>query len=178
MQKKKELLKEYVTKNIDRLYRLAFSYSKTEQYAEDIVNESVVRALAAIDTLRNEEYIGTWMYRIVINTANTYLKKQAKIIYLDDSMIEDGLLDKYRDVDLYKEIMRLEDKYRIIIVLRFFEDQSIEKIAEILSENVNTVKTRLYAALDKLKKNMGKDVEINEKSFWRGKRKVRNDYGS
>ena len=105
------------------------------------------------------------MYRIVINTANTYLKKQAKIIYLDDTMIEDGLLDKYRDVDLYKEIMRLEDKYRIIIVLRFFEDQSIEKIAEILSENVNTVKTRLYAALDKLKKNMGKDVEINEKSF-------------
>ena len=120
---KKEILKEYVTKNIDRLYRLAFSYSKTEQYAEDIVNESVVRALAAIDTLRNEEYIGTWMYRIVINTANTYLKKQAKIIYLDDTMIEDGLLDKYRDVDLYKEIMRLEDKYRIIIVLRFFEDQ-------------------------------------------------------
>ena len=57
MQKKKEILKEYVTKNIDRLYRLAFSYSKTEQYAEDIVNESVVRALAAIDTLRNEEYI-------------------------------------------------------------------------------------------------------------------------
>ena len=50
-------------------------------------------------------------------------------------------------------------------MLRFFEDQSIEKIAEILSENVNTVKTRLYAALDKLKKNMGKDVEINEKSF-------------
>ena len=116
MQKKKELLKEYVTKNIDRLYRLAFSYSKTEQYAADIVNEGVVRALAAIDTLRNEEYIGTWMYRIVINTANTYLKKQAKIIYLDDTMIEDGLLDKYRDVDLYKEIMRLEDKYRIIIV--------------------------------------------------------------
>ena len=41
----------------------------------------------------------------------------------------------------------------------------LSQIAEILSENVNTVKTRLYAALDKLKKNMGKDVEINEKSF-------------
>ena len=176
MQKKKEILKEYVTKNIDRLYRLAFSYSKTEQYAEDIVNESVVRALAAIDTLRNEEYIGTWMYRIVINTANTYLKKQAKIIYLDDTMIEDGLLDKYMDVDFYMYIMWLVYKFIIISVLRVLEDQSIEKIAEILSENVNTVKTRLYAALDKQKKKKGKDGEINEKSLWSGKKKVRNDY--
>jgi RNA polymerase sigma-70 factor, ECF subfamily len=165
MHTKKELLKEYVTKNIDKLYRLALSYSKTEQYAEDIVNESVARALAAIDTLRNEEYIGTWMYRIIINTANTYLKKQSKIIYLDDTMVEDGVPDRYSDVDLYKEIMKLEDKYRIIIILRFFEDQSIEKIADILSENVNTVKTRLYAGLDKLKKNMGKDVDINENIF-------------
>lgn len=165
MHTKKELLKEYVTKNIDKLYRLALSYSKTEQYAEDIVNESVARALAAIDMLRNEEYIGTWMYRIIINTANTYLKKQSKIIYLDDTMVEDGVPDRYSDVDLYKEIMKLEDKYRIIIILRFFEDQSIEKIADILSENVNTVKTRLYAGLDKLKKNMGKDVDINENIF-------------
>ncbi len=165
MHTKKELLKEYVTKNIDKLYRLALSYSKTEQYAEDIVNESVARALAAIDTLRNEEYIGTWMYRIIINTANTYLKKQSKIIYLDDTMVEDGVPDRYSDVDLYKEIMKLEDKYRIIIILRFFEDQSIEKIADILSENVNTVKTRLHAGLDKLKKNMGKDVDINENIF-------------
>lgn len=165
MRSKKDVLKEYVTKNIDKLYRLAYSYSKVEQYAEDIVNESVARALAAVNTLRNEEYIGTWMYRIIINTANTYLKKQARIIYLDDMMIENGEPDKYADVDLYKAVMRLEDKYRVIVVLRYFEDLSIEKIAEVLSENVNTVKTRLYSALDKLKNYIGKDVEINEKSF-------------
>lgn len=165
MSSKKDILEEYVTKNIDKLYRLAYSYSKLGQYAEDIVNESVARALSAIETLRNEEYIGTWMYRIVINTANTYLKKQARIIYLDDTMVENGEVDKYKDVDLYKAVMRLEDKYRVIVVLRYFEDLSIEKIAEVLSENVNTVKTRLYSALDKLKKYIGKDMEMNERSF-------------
>ena len=48
MQNKKEKLKLYITNNLDKLYMLAFSYAKNEHDAEDIVNESVKRALDAI----------------------------------------------------------------------------------------------------------------------------------
>ena len=84
MQIKKEKLKTYVTNNIDKIYRLAFSYAKNQVDAEDIVNESIKRALYSINSLKKDYYMGTWLYRIVVNTANTYLKSKSKIIYIDD----------------------------------------------------------------------------------------------
>ena len=59
--------------------------------------------------------------------------------------------DKYEDIDLQRALDQLPEKYRTIIVLRYFEDMKIGDIAQILDENENTIKTRLYNALAKLK---------------------------
>lgn len=165
MQTKRKKLETYVTENIDKIYRLAFSYSKNQQDAEDIVNESVRRALDGVKNLRNEEFLGTWFFRIVVNTANTYLKSRSKLIYLDEIM-EDSLTaeDKYENTDLYEAVMKLDSKYRIIIVLKFYEDLTIERISEILDENISTVKTRLYKALKKLRLEISKEDLLDEKS--------------
>lgn len=165
MQTKRKKLETYVTENIDKIYRLAFSYSKNQQDAEDIVNESVRRALDGVENLRNKEFLGTWFFRIVVNTANTYLKSRSKLIYLDEIM-EDSLTaeDKYENTDLYEAVMKLDSKYRIIIVLKFYEDLTIERISEILDENISTVKTRLYKALKKLRLEISKEDLLDEKS--------------
>ena len=165
MQTKRKKLETYVTENIDKIYRLAFSYSKNQQDAEDIVNESVRRALDGVENLRNEEFLGTWFFRIVVNTANTYLKSRSKLIYLDEIM-EDSLTaeDKYENTDLYEAVMKLDSKYIIIIVLKFYEDLTIERISEILDENISTVKTRLYKALKKLRLEIIKEDLLDEKS--------------
>lgn len=167
MQNKKEKLKLYITNNLDKLYRLAFSYAKNEHDAEDIVNESVKRALDAIYQLEKEEFLGTWMYRIVINTASSYMKMKSKLIYIDE-IIENTLVkeDKYQDTDLYNMVMKLDGKYRIVIVLRFYEDMAIDKIAEVLNENVSTVKTRLYKALKLLKIEMNEEALIDERKYF------------
>ena len=151
MQIKKEKLKTYVTNNIDKIYRLAFSYAKNQVDAEDIVNESIKRALYSINSLKKDYYMGTWFYRIVVNTANTYLKSKSKIIYIDD-IAEETLVteDNYKDTDVYNQVMKLDIKYREVIVLKYYEDMTFEQIADILNENISTVKTRLYTALDKL----------------------------
>lgn len=169
MQNKKEKLKLYITNNLDKLYRLAFSYAKNEHDAEDIVNESVKRALDAIYQLEKEEFLGTWMYRIVINTASSYMKVKSKLIYIDE-VIENTLVkeDKYQDTDLYNMVMKLDSKYRIVIVLRFYEDMAIDKIAEVLNENVSTVKTRLYKALKLLKIEMNEEALIDERKYFQG----------
>ena len=169
MQNKKEKLKLYITNNLDKLYRLAFSYAKNEHDAEDIVNESVKRALEAIYQLEKEEFLGTWMYRIVINTASSYMKMKSKLIYIDE-IIENTLVkeDKYQDTDLYNMVMKLDSKYRIVIVLRFYEDMAIDKIAEVLNENVSTVKTRLYKALKLLKIEMNEEALIDERKYFQG----------
>lgn len=169
MQNKKEKLKLYITNNLDKLYRLAFSYAQNEHDAEDIVNESVKRALDAIYQLEKEEFLGTWMYRIVINTASSYMKVKSKLIYIDE-IIENTLVkeDKYQDTDLYNMVMKLDSKYRIVIVLRFYEDMAIDKIAEVLNENVSTVKTRLYKALKLLKIEMNEEALIDERKYFQG----------
>ena len=164
MQTKKDKLKLYVTNNIDKIYRLAFSYVKNQQDAEDIVNESIKKALYSINSLKNEYYMSTWLYRIVVNTANSYLKSKSKIIYLDEQ-IEDSLIieDTHQDTDLYNLVMELEPKYRIVIILKFYEDMTFEQIANILNENVNTIKTRLYKALNKLKIELCKEEDPDER---------------
>lgn len=165
MQTKREKLETYVTENINKIYRLAFSYVKNEHDAEDVVNESVKRALDGIEQLRNDEFLGTWFFRIVTNTSNTYLKSKSKLIYLDE-IVEDSLTveDKYQDTDLYDAIMKLDSKYRIVIILKFYEDMTIERISEILDENISTVKTRLYKALKKLRLEIDKEDMLDEKT--------------
>lgn len=164
MQIKKEKLKTYVTNNIDKIYRLAFSYAKNQVDAEDIVNESIKRALYSINSLKKDYYMGTWLYRIVVNTANTYLKSKSKIIYIDD-IAEETLVteDNYKDTDVYNQVMKLDIKYREVIVLKYYEDMTFEQIADILNENISTVKTRLYTALDKLKIALNKEGDFDER---------------
>ncbi len=165
MQTKREKLETYVTENINKIYRLAFSYVKNEHDAEDIVNESVRKALDGIEQLRNEEFLGTWFFRIVINTSNTYLKSKSKLIYLDE-IVENSLTteDKYQDTDLYDAVMKLDSKYRIVIILKFYEDMTIERISEVLDENISTVKTKLYKALKKLRLEIDKEDMLDEKT--------------
>lgn len=59
--------------------------------------------------------------------------------------------DNYTDMDLKRTLEELPAKYRSVIVLRYFEDMKINEVAEVLNENTNTIKTRLYQALQLLR---------------------------
>lgn len=152
---------EYVTQYKENHYRLAFSYVKNPEDALDIVQESIYKALSAKDTLKNSDHIKTWFYRIVVNTALDFLRKQKRLGVMDEeilSTLEGGAVDHYQNIDLQRALDDLPVKYRSVVVLRYFEDLKIEEIAQILNENVNTVKTRLYKSLEKLRLQMNDDV--------------------
>jgi len=149
-----KLISDYVIKYQKNLYRLAYSYVKNEHDALDIIQDSIVKAISSKNTLKEPQYIKTWFYRIVVNTSLDFIRKQKKVVLSDEQFLSDfdfGTVDQYKDMDLQKALDDLPDNYRVIIVLRYFEDLKIEDVAEILNENVNTVKTRLYKALEKLR---------------------------
>ena len=150
-------LEEYVVENKEKLYRVAYSHVKNADDALDIVQESIFKALVSLNTLKNPEYTKTWFYRILINCSLDFIRKQKKIIPLDDEVLYSYINesnDTYTDIDLHRALDELPEDYRSIIILRFFEDLKLEEIAEILNENINTVKTRLYKSLDKLRIKM------------------------
>ncbi|WP_304340102.1 RNA polymerase sigma factor [Metaclostridioides mangenotii] len=145
---------EYIIENKNSFYRVAYSYTKNEDDALDVVQESIYKALYSVDNLQDINYIKTWFYKILIRTSIDNIRKNARyknLVSTELPLDQDGVYDKYTDIDLRKALEELPVEYKSILLLRFFEDLKIEEVAEILDENVNTVKTRLYTALKKLK---------------------------
>ena len=160
MQEVTDILVEYIKENQNKLYRIAFSYTKEEESALDIVQESIEKALKNIHQLKTTEYIKTWFYRILINESLQYVKKNKKLIMYSIDDLEKNIYweedIQKDDIDIYKCVQKLNDKLKTVIILRFFEDMKIEEIAKVTNTNVNTVKSRLYKALEELKKTVGK----------------------
>lgn len=147
---------EFIEENQDKLYRIAFSYVKNEDLALDIVQESIEKALRNIKTLKHEEYVKTWFYRILINESLGYIRRNKNAILCQVKDLKDDI--EWNDnitiegIDLYNNIGKLKEKLRTVIILRFFEDLKIEEIARITKTSPNTVKSRLYKGLEELKK--------------------------
>jgi RNA polymerase sigma-70 factor, ECF subfamily len=159
----KEQIAEYVVKYKENHYRLAYSHVKNADDALDIVQESIYKAISSMDSLKNPNYIKTWFYRIVVNTSLDFLRKQRKVSIVGDEILENldsGSIDEYENFDLQRALDNLPDRYRTVVILRYFEDLKIEEIAEILNENTNTIKTRLYKSLEILRIRMNDEEEV------------------
>lgn len=144
-------------------YRLAYSYVRNEDDAMDIVQESVCKALSAKDSLESEQYLKTWCCRIVINTAtDLFRKRKREQIGVEEFLLsEKGERDtNYENIEIMEMLAMLKEKDRVILILRYFEDMKLEDIARITSENVSTIKSRLYRALKQLKIHMA-DEELH-----------------
>ena len=156
MQEVQEILINYVKDNKEKLYRVAFSYSKNEEEALDIVQEAITKALKNINKLKQTEYVKTWFYRILINECLQY-KRNKRIITCELSEIENQIESKNMspdELDVYNYVQNLNEKLKTVIILRYFEDMKISEIAKITKTNENTVKSRLYKALKILNTSM------------------------
>ena len=128
MQDVKEILIEYIKDNQEKLYRIAFSYSKNEEAALDIVQEAITKALKNINKLSEESYIKTWFYRILINESLQYIRKNKRILTYELEAIENKVdcnVDFAEGLDVYKYVQDLNEKLKTVIILRFFEDMKI-----------------------------------------------------
>ncbi|GGH21315.1 RNA polymerase sigma factor [Paenibacillus segetis] len=155
--KTEKLLMHCITENKENVYRLAYSYVRNKDDALDIVQDSIFKAMTHIDRLKNPDAMKSWFYRIVVNTSLDFLRRNKKVDTMDHEMIEiysPGTEDVYRDMDLTRNLEDLPLKYRSVIILRYFEDLKIDEVAEVLNENINTIKTRLYQALQLLRVKM------------------------
>ncbi len=144
---------EYITENQTRFYRLAFSYTKEQESALDIVQNAICKALEKYTDIRKIESINSWFYRVLLNEVYAYLNKtKREVVLTDEEMPVQVYHEKaYDSEDMSELIEKLPENMKTIIILRFFEDMSLDEIAKITATNLNTVKTRLYSALKKLR---------------------------
>lgn len=156
----------HIVTNQNQFYRAAYSYVKNREAALDVVQNATCKALENYKKLQNEEAMASWFYRIVINESLMYLRKEKKYIAWDES--ESDLLEgSYEEpayepkIEVLSKVEELPTEMQIIIQLHFFEDKTLKEIAEITETNLNTVKSRLYAACKKL----GKALEAEDEEL-------------
>ncbi|PKM49267.1 MAG: RNA polymerase subunit sigma-70 [Firmicutes bacterium HGW-Firmicutes-7] len=153
------MLQQYLIENREAHYRMAFSYTKNKEDALDVVQDSIEKALRAYKRKDKPNHLKSWYYRILINTAIDCTRRNKRIVLMEQEKMAYFLEkeDQYMNFDLKTAMEKLPNAYKTIIVLRYFEDLKISDIAEILNENVNTIKTRLYKGLKILKIELKED---------------------
>ena len=161
---KKDLYDKIVThivENQEKFYRLAFSYVKNKDDALDVVQNAVCKALDHYESLRNEEAVKTWFYRILVNESVHFLNRRKREVLSGEDYDEQiPYYEKQYEAedDLEAQIYRLEEDVQKIIRLRFYEELSLKEISQVMELNLNTVKAKLYRGL-KLLKQIVQEVE-------------------
>lgn len=163
----------------NRIYKSAIFLADSREEAEDIVQETFLKAMEAIHRFKGRSSLYTWLYRIFLNTTHDlrrrkYIHKKFLSKFKFEEHI-DPIEDLNRQMDndqfsqsLHDALKSQKMKYREIIILRFFEDLKLIEIAERLNIGKGTVKSRLYHALKKIKKsikNIEHFISINDQRY-------------
>ena len=153
-----------VLKYQHRIMHLVNRYVKDPSEAQDVAQDTFIKAYRALADFRGESAFYTWLYRIAINTAKNYLLSRSRRHFDNEIEVQDAeqvenaaqlkdmdtpenLLMNEQIVKVIKEaIEKLPEEMRIAITLREFEGMSYEEIAEAMDCPIGTVRSRIFRA--------------------------------
>src|SRR2546423_4716297 len=163
--------------NNRRLYRLARGILRNDSEAEDVVQETYVRAFTHLENFRGDSSLATWLARIAMNEALGRLRRQrlgvewnslppgtleAQIIQFPHSGAsadpEKSMAQRQIQNVVEHAIDELPDAFRVVFITRVIEGMNVEETAEILQLKPETVKTRLHRARTMLRDNVEKQI--------------------
>ena len=163
--------------NNRRLYRLARGILRNDNEAEDVVQETYVRAFTHLAEFRGDSSLSTWMSRIAMNEALSRLRRQRPGVELSSlpsgtleaQIIQFPLLSATDDPErtmAQREIQHvveaaideLPEPFRMVFITRVVEGMNVEETADILGLKPETVKTRLFRARTMLRDNVEKKI--------------------
>lgn len=125
------------------MYRLALAMLRNEQDAEDAVGEAVLRAYEKRRTLRDQERFKPWIMQITANEARKIYRRNKRIVPVEDM---EAYMPVFRSEshELWDVVMRMDQAYREVILLYFYERFSVREIGAVLRIPEGTVKSRLF----------------------------------
>jgi RNA polymerase sigma-70 factor, ECF subfamily len=162
--------------NNRRLYRLARGILRNDSEAEDVVQETYVRAFTHLDSFHGDSSLSTWLSRIAMNEALGRLRRQrpgVELTSLPQGMLEAQIIQfplsapvdpektmAQREIQNVVEhaIDELPEPFRLVFITRVVEGMNVEETAEILGLKPETVKTRLHRARTMLRENVERKI--------------------
>ncbi|MGL5434508.1 MAG: RNA polymerase sigma factor [Lachnospiraceae bacterium] len=166
-----------------KLYRTAYLISGNKEDSEDILQEAFVTCYVRCSTIQNPESFESWLSRILVRTAWRILKKKKRTVSVDELMeqeatagiaeavftdqkslnpLEQVVSSEYRSA-LFQAVCRLDVKLKTVLILYYYEERSIREIADITGSFEGTVKSRLFTAREKLKRELvDSDIQVRD----------------
>lgn len=156
----------------DKVFHLCYRMLGNRHEAEDMAQEAFIRAYVNIARFNLELKFSTWIYRIATNLCIDRIRKKKPDFYLDaevsgtdgltmysqvaahTNLPEDDLESMELQTTIQREISRLPEKYRSVIVLKYIEELSLKDISEVLDMPLGTVKTRIHRGREALRRQL------------------------
>ncbi|WP_340003494.1 sigma-70 family RNA polymerase sigma factor [Paenibacillus sp. FSL K6-0276] len=133
------------------LYRTARSIVNKDEDCADALQETMLKALKSIHTLREPAFFKTWIFRILINECNKMVKSRSRSLPYGELPDVPSPSKDYEKIELWDAVQHLDENLRIVIILHYLQDMPISQISDILEISTVAVKTRLHRARKKLK---------------------------
>ena len=161
------------------LYSLCFSYVQNSQDALDLVQEIYIKIFKNISSFETHKPFHPWIRKIAVNTClnfrrtikNNIISMNISISDDDEIALEDTLVSEenvLQDVvnsetkSLIKKYLKeIPEEYRIVIILRYYEDLSYNEISELINMPLGTVKTKIYRGKAMLRKKLKNIMEVD-----------------
>lgn len=156
----------------DKVFQLCFRMLGNSHEAEDISQEAFIRAYINIERYNIDRKFSTWLYRIATNLCIDRIRKKKPDYYLDAEVAGTEGLTLYSQIPasqlapdeevskielqeiIQNEILKLPEKYRTVIVLKYIEELPLLEISKILDLPIGTVKTRIHRGREALRKQL------------------------
>jgi len=155
-------LEQLYHQHFPKTYLTAYMVTGNAQLAEDAAQEAFLKAFINLHTLKEITKFGSWISVIATNCAIDILRKNKRILLTDseekymDSNCENSPEVSWEQKETYQEVRKalflLEPEDREILVLKYFNELSIQEIAELVSLPPGTIKSRLFRAREKVRK--------------------------
>lgn len=150
------------------VYHFALYFTNNKQEAEDITQETFIKIMKSISSLKDPERLKTWILTIARNTAMD-LHRKRKFVSLfpewvfdkekDSVTPEERLIQKGEWTELQNALLKLKQQYRTVVILRGLKELTIKETADILGCSEAKVRVDYHRALQLLKKQVLKDEE-------------------
>lgn len=159
---------QLVQRYLKPIYNFLYRFTQDRDSLDDLTQETFVKAWKNLEKFDQTKNFKTWLYTIAKNTAYDFLKKKKTVPFSffdqetgenrlenipEENPLPDEILER-KDLakDLEKKLQEIPDNYRILLLMRYKDDFSLQEIAGILSLSYNTVKSQHVRALANLKK--------------------------
>lgn len=136
--------------------------------ADDVLQNTLIKAWNGLSTFRSDAQLFTWMYRIATNEALTFLNQKKKRFFLPLVDVEKKLSETLESdpffsgdeiqLKLQKAILSLPNKQRLVFNMKYFEEMKYEEMAEILGTSVGALKASYHHAVKKIEAYFGEDI--------------------